>query len=682
MDGHWLGESRIAHRISSGLAAASGVPAATLALAMRLSPATTLALAMRLARAPRLALATTIALMLGAPVVQAAGRSQNDDRIPYQLNYLAVGPAAGPAGLPQVTDAAGRTVLLRGVNVNGLEDYWQNSPTPLAVPYPISTSAYTGDQCPARNTAVESMAVCWFDAPQMRALGYDSVRLAVSWSLLEPQPGQVDTAYIDRIAQVVAWFKAAGMYTIIDMHQDAWSKYIYSSTGEVCPPPFQSVGGSREADGAPAWASARVTPACALLGVRELDAAVQEDFQRFWSDVAAPDGVGLQEHYASVVLALASRFHGDPSVAGYELMNEPSPGFAAPEVMDQVELFPFYSKVIRTVTGAVAGFRQLVFIEPDITRDITDQSNILVPWSVFSSYPNVVYAPHVYTRVFTPDANLNAAAGTPFFFPLNGGYDSAVRDAKSLGLPLWVGEFGNGVPDDESILRAHYGYADAYGIGSSLWVWKADQSSGFSVYHGPFGVGSPFPSRVKFTSRVYPMFTAGQLRSLNYNPDTGAFQVDGTSPRVQCGDRTRATVLFVPAVSQGVVTAQGAAVETVAVPSGRIAFAYPRGGEYRVTLGGSAEPAGCGNRRADVTAAGTMGASFAAGSGGLPNTAAEQGSAVAAGQANAAMAAQLSADVAAKPGAVVAVIAGLLGLLVLGFRTLRAFCRRAALMGL
>ncbi len=623
-----------------------------------------------------MALAGTAVWVFGVAGGQAAAApTRADDRPPFTLNYLAVGPISGPAGLPRLTDSAGRAVLLRGVNVNGLEDYWQNSSTPLAVPYPSNTSAYTGDGCPARNIAVESMAVCWFDAPQMRALGYDSVRLAVSWSLLEPQPGQIDVAYIDRIAQVVTWFKAAGMYTIIDMHQDAWSKYIYSTSGEVCPPPFKTVGGSHESDGAPAWASAHNAPVCALAGVRELDAAVQEDFQRFWSDLAAADGVGLQEHYASVVLALARRFHDDPAVAGYELMNEPSPGFMAPPLMDQLELFPFYSKVITTVSGAVPGFRQLFFIEPDITRDITDQSNPLVPWSVFSSYPNVVYAPHVYTRVFTPDANLNAAAGTPYFFPLNGGYDSAVRDAKSLGLPLWVGEFGNGVPDDESILRAHYGYADADGIGSSLWVWKADQSSGFSVYHGPFGMGSPFPSRIKFTSRAYPIFTAGQLRSLSYNPDTGGFQVDGTSTRVRCGDRTRATVLFVPAASQGTVTAQGAAVETVAVPGGRVAFAYPRGGDYRVTLGGPGGSAPCGTRSADVIATGTMGTSFAGGAAALPNTAAEQPSAAAA-------AAELSAAMGAQAGAVVAAMARLSGLLFLGFFALRAFRRLAPWIGL
>ena len=531
---------------------------------------------------------------------------------PYQLGFLHVGAAAGPAGLPQVVDAAGRTVLLRGVNVNGLEDYFQASATPLAAPYPTAPGPYAGGACPARNKAVESVALCAIDFPQMRALGYDSIRLAVSWSSLEPAPGHIDTGYIDRIGQVVGWAKQNGIYSIIDMHQDAWSKFIYTPAGESCPPPFANVGGFHEADGAPAWASTHVTPACALVGVREFDAAVQEDFQRLWSDAAGPDGVGLQEHYASVVLALARRFHADPAVAGYELINEPSPGFVPPLAMDPIELFPFYAKVVKAVTDAVPGFQQLVFIEPDTLRDVTDQSLMLTPWSVFSSYPNAVYAPHVYTRVFTPDAQLGGRLGTPAFLPMNEGYDSAVRDARALGLPLWVGEFGNDVAEDDVVLRAHYANQDADIIGSSLWVWKQDD---FSVYHGPFGDGVPFPSRVKFTSRAYPLFTAGSLGSLAYNPDSGGFDLRATSAAVPAGDQAHATVLFVPAVSRGAVIATGAVVDTTDVPGGRIAFVYPSGGEYHVSLAaGSGQPSG-----------GAAGVGAAAALPGAPNTSAAVG---------------------------------------------------------
>src|ERR1035437_2204747 len=107
-------------------------------------------------------LALTIAAAALPPAISGAPtvRAQADVAPPHQLNFLAVGPASGPAGLPQVIDSNGRTVLLRGVNLNGLEDYWQDSTTPLAIPYPTSTSAYVAGACPRRNKAVESMAVC------------------------------------------------------------------------------------------------------------------------------------------------------------------------------------------------------------------------------------------------------------------------------------------------------------------------------------------------------------------------------------------------------------------------------------------------------------------------------------------------------------------------------------------
>src|SRR3989442_12205293 len=114
----------------------------------------------------------------------------------------------------------------------------------------------------------------------MRPLGYDAVRLNLSWSLLEPQPGRIDLAYMDRIAQVVGWARAQGIYVVLDMHQDAWSKYVYSTPADSCAaiPGMQNVRGY---DGAPQWASVHTTPACALNGTRELDTAVAEDFQKF-----------------------------------------------------------------------------------------------------------------------------------------------------------------------------------------------------------------------------------------------------------------------------------------------------------------------------------------------------------------------------------------------------------------
>src|SRR5947199_19738 len=83
-------------------------------------------------------------------------------------------------------------------------------------------------------------------------------------------PGAIDSRYIARVAQVVGWAKRAGLYVVIDMHQDAWSKYVYTRPNDTCVPPFQSIRGF---DGAPQWASEHLQPACALNGVRELDPA-------------------------------------------------------------------------------------------------------------------------------------------------------------------------------------------------------------------------------------------------------------------------------------------------------------------------------------------------------------------------------------------------------------------------
>jgi endoglycosylceramidase len=510
------------------------------------------------------------------------------------FSFLHVGPPSGPAGLNQVLDAHGRSVLLRGINVVGIRDDYVDSATPLVPQYSVDPAAFADGACPQPGTGYTQLAVCAPDAAQLRAFGYNSVRLPVSWSLLEPQPGVIDSRYVERIAQIVGWFKQAGLYTIIDLHQDAWSKYVFTAPGETCPPPFTDVSGAHEADGAPQWASDHLTPACMLAGIREIDAAVEEDFTRFWLNAPGPDGTGLQDHFIAVVQALARRFHDEPAVAGYELFNEPLPGLeVVPELVDLTATFPFYARLIKAVTGAVPGFRQLFFIEPDALRNVTDQRSAFTPWSQFSDYPNVVYAPHIYTHVFTPDAELESvlpgiSGVLAPLFPLSSSYANAVGDAQALGLPLWIGEFGNDVTEDDTLLRGHYQYADANAIGNALWAWKglqaADSTHCYCDLQGP----QPdqlytFPSRLRFTARAYPQYTAGTLQSLNYDPDQAGFDFQATAPAVSPGDADHATVLYVPAAVTAPLQVEGATLDVQPRGDGsRDAYVYPAGGAYRV----------------------------------------------------------------------------------------------------
>lgn len=498
------------------------------------------------------------------------------------LSFLHAGPPAGPSALPQILDASDRQVMLKGVNADGLVDYWRKD---LRTPYPTDPAAYDGGACPPDDPSVEGVPLCDFDAAQMAPLGFRAVRLNLSWSLLEPEPGRIDETYVERIAQVVAWLKAQQIYTILDLHQDAWSKYVYSTASDPCVGPFQAIRGF---DGAPRWASAHTLPACALNGVRELDPAVAESFQKLYDDDPAPDGIGLQEHYANVLIALARRFHDDPAVAGYEVLNEPSPGFvAASPAIDEAELFRFYGNVVNRVVAAVPGFRQLFFVEPSVVRNVTDRSDLLVPWSVYSSYPNVVYAPHVYTGVFTADQEVASTR----FFPSDGGYRSAIADAQRLGLPLWVGEFGNNPSDDDTLLRTSYALQDRHGVAGTLWLWKenandVDQSVFWGVYGPPFGPGIPQQHRLRYVDRAFPLAIAGTLRSFSYDPDRAAFTLRASSRRVGTRQPARATVVFVPAAVTAPVRARGASVRVFDRAGGaREAVVFPRGGAYSVAAG-------------------------------------------------------------------------------------------------
>jgi endoglycosylceramidase len=532
-----------------------------------------------------------IAGLTAAPASAAAlpgPAARSGERVVRQLEFLHVGGAAGPAKLLQILDPQGREVLLRGVNLTGLRDDYVADGS-LKPPYPETAAPYAGGACPALNPGVYMAPVCARDAGQLAAFGYDVVRLTVSWSQLEPQPGHINGAYIDRIAQVVGWLRARGIYSVIDMHDDAWSKYLYTPAGSTCPPPTDPVTGFHEADGAPAWASAHLTPVCAAGGVRDLDAAVQEDFQRLYDNAPGPDGVGLQTHYARAMGALAARFADDPAVAGYEILNEPEPGFAGPGAMDPSELFPFYANVIRTIRQLVPGFRQLFFIEPDVTRDILDRSVVIGPWSLYSPYRNVVYAPHIYTDVFTLNSELGLSELDPAY-PPNGGYDTSVRDARALGLPLWVGEFGNGVGQDGTLLANQYANQDRLAVGGALWYWKGQpaRDGHWSVlYDDATHTDAAYPSRVEYTDRAYPLATAGRITALSYLPATGAFTMSGTAGRVRRGDRRRATIVYLPASVHGAIGVIGAAAGLLPAPAGaRELFVYPKGGSYSVSVTG------------------------------------------------------------------------------------------------
>lgn len=530
-----------------------------------------------------------------------------------------------PAGeLAQVTDSSGRTVILRGVNIVGLEDDFYRLPDGTAAgPEPfwsIKPSDYAG-KCPANSLVSGQAPVCESDFAQMRALGFNVVRLPVSWSLLEPTPGKYDATYVARVAQVVGWAKAQGIYTLIDMHEDSYSRFTPEPDGPNIPGGVitPSRNGRNHADGAPPWAvMASGAPPLTLLGTAELDLYVESAFTSFWLNRTPTDpngkalpqgdapGPGLQDHFTGALRALVARFTNEPAVVGYEIMNEPLPGLTAvPGVFDQLLLYPFYGRVIAAMTEKLDK-RHLFFVEPSVERNLTDVAvGLSAP---FTPYPNIVYAPHVYTHVFTAGTLAPAPVGPVVdgVYPL--GYDQAMitatAEAKLLKAALFIGEYGNSNSDDATKLAPQTAAFDKAGIGSVLWQWKGNCSEGqtsaqcnpgiWSMFYGsvakvPAHDAGLIPSRVKYVARAYPRHVAGTLESFAYSPETRRFTLSATYSGKAVTKAADATVVFIPKAATGAIKAGGAAkvLRTDRTADGnRIAYLAPTGaGSYTVTVG-------------------------------------------------------------------------------------------------
>lgn len=393
-------------------------------------------------------------------------------------------------------DPQGRQVLLHGINLV------DKNPA----------SGYLSFSDPAIFTA-------------LRNWGLNCVRLGVIWDGLEPEPGKIAHSYLDGLERQVALAWSSGLYVFLDMHQDLYSRLF--------------------SDGAPAWATLsgdQLNPPNA--GVWSdayfTNPAVQTALDRFWANAPAPDGQGLQEHYAQVWQALAQRFAHRPGIIGFDLMNEPFPGSAAADSqllmlaegarllaekegaasldLEQVAarwldasqrialleklggaeeygrviaaaypiyaafesgpLMAFYRRLAQALTAS--GSNVPLFLETSMG------SNMGIP-SAIQALPGVeqVYAPHGYDLVVDTD---QIAHSSPERVRLI--FQRHAETAARLGLPMVVGEWGAFGFWDGTLpaARAVVGEFEKLQCGETYWAFERglEKAPCFRAIHRPY----------------------------------------------------------------------------------------------------------------------------------------------------------------------------------------------------
>lgn len=412
---------------------------------------------MMLPRLQRIAVVVGVVAALVAGVAPEVRARPSEER---ELGHLSVDRG-------RIVDDRGRTVLLRGVNVNHLGDYFEGAAgVPAVLPF-------------SRD-----------DLEQISAFGLNHVRLLVSWSLLEPEPGVRDEAYLDRIRQAVGWAGDLGLYVVLDMHQDAWGKHINTAPDEICAAPLGPAIGW---DGAPEWATFTDGLSRCRLQLREASLAVASSWQSFWLDRPAADGVGIQQHLVDTWAWLAAAFKDDPTVAGYDLLNEPNPGVLL-GVTDAVSLGEYHRRALEAIRAAEAGgLTKIVFFEPVATWSAL-AVGLPRPWTLDDQ---IVFAPHIYLGSISADVALTGEE----VIPLRRGFERARLESSVFGTTFWVGEWGE-FGGNADYTRRFAPLEDEFQVGSAFWQWK--QACG-----DPHGVSWP---------------------------DGGTPRASGNVVRVRCGD--------------------------------------------------------------------------------------------------------------------------------------------------
>jgi endoglycosylceramidase len=299
-----------------------------------------------------------------------------------------------------ITDAQGRVVILHGINmVYKLPPYY-----PAAVGF--------GDD----------------DAAFLNHIGFNAVRVGVIWKAVEPMPGVFDDSYLSQIAQTVRTLADHGVMSLLDFHQDLLNEEF-------------------QGEGFPDWAIQDGGLPNPMLGFPvnyTANPALEYALDQFWANAPGPGGIGLQDRYATAWAHVAAYFKDDPSVLGYEILNEPFPGTAwepcaAPGGCPSfdAELSAFYRRVDRAVRQVDP--RTLIWYEPNSLFNFAFATNV----SALGD-PRAGFAFHDYC--LSNEANGCSSHETVM--------TNAVAHVKNTGEALMMTEFGatNSASDLETVV--------------------------------------------------------------------------------------------------------------------------------------------------------------------------------------------------------------------------------------
>ncbi|MCW2525313.1 MAG: glycosidase [Pseudonocardiales bacterium] len=347
-----------------------------------------------------------------------------------------------------IYDARNRPVRLAGFNWAGMQQGGR------------SDTMKEADVCGAvwRTPADSASGVTFKDFySQIRRLGYNVIRLPISWNNLEPvapvwnsflnrYDHAFSTAYMSDLKSMVTQARAAGISVILDMHQDFWSPALHRITN------FDGSPGHCEGVGMPRW----LDPSIDSKATTTQQTDYRDGMNWFFENVPDPSSPVTRStpwglfysawDWVAYTFSAHSGYPAYQAVIGADILNEPyisyaganpPPGESVLQAADQ-RLQAFYNSLGPAVHNQDPEW--LLFFE-DSTGGFNTGNPALRESPTMTAKPTTpgswVYSTHIYN---INGGTFDSGITTQDDFGINVA-EADLANATRWHVPLFIGEF-------------------------------------------------------------------------------------------------------------------------------------------------------------------------------------------------------------------------------------------------
>ena len=389
------------------------------------------------------------------------------------------------------------------------------------------------------------------DIEYMKEWGFNAVRLGVIWQAVERELGTYDFQYLNKINDLITKLGKAGIYTLVDSHQDLLSN-AYCGEGM---PTFYNTGIRHSCYQSLLSIGFKLGGLCKSMESYNFQTdkegnPLTSDCKKnlFYFYYTSPEVNSLfyslytnstiQEAFYNYWEAVASTIGNNPYILGYDLFNEPWPGdfyhkpsLFIPQRVDYEYLRPMYKgasdKIVKHSPHLIT-FEAVQF--PDTFSEFIFPVGFTEPPA---ENDRSVLNAHTYccqvsaTMCKSGEPPLEQAKTTCRDFHRKK-ISQRYVDAKRLKVALMVSEFG-ACSDSEACMEEILGATDVIdelGVSWMYWQYKGydDITTTGSSTEGLFNKdGSVQTNKVKALTKTYLKATQGQVKSMKFDVETGFF---------------------------------------------------------------------------------------------------------------------------------------------------------------